>query len=30
MAAVFGSESVGEVLRNAQAQFNTAMAEAQS
>jgi len=30
MAAVFGSESVGEVLRMAQAQFNTAMAEAQS
>lgn len=29
MAAVFGSESVGEVLRKAQPQFNTAMAEAQ-
>ena len=30
MAAVFGSGSIEEILRSAQAQFNTAMAEAQS
>jgi hypothetical protein len=30
MSAVFGSAPVREVLRRAQSQFNTAMAEAQS